>query len=428
MTINFQLKMKNFRTPLLSRPSHPMITRRAAVIGFYECSEKGTCFIDFVLYGKTMQLIIFFFFFSIEKIRVGRDYQAICPEFIPAEDRKPENEVNDRALLVWSPSKDISDDQLDKYIQIAKEKYGYNGEQALGMLFWHKHDLEKAVLDLGNFTPFPDEWTVEDKVLFEQAFTFHGKTFHRIRQMLPDKSMGSLVKYYYSWKKTRTRTSLMDRQARKLGGVKEETSELGSEQGSNTDSESEEKENEIDFRKTGNIRPTVGPLRGRDRHSYNVFKKKAKPPRGMHIDHEDLVSLASQHSQILFNNLDREISFLKRQVQNNKQTLSSMKRKLNENIQELRPPENISRINSRWTNEELMLAVQGVRKHGKNFKAIAEIIGTKTEAHVRNFFVTYKKKYNLDVVLKEFEAENGLIDLSEEKDEKKEEKINSEKN
>lgn len=53
--------------------------------------------------------------------------------------------------------------------------------------------------------------------------------------------MGSLVKYYYSWKKTRTRTSLMDRQARKLVGVKEETSEIGSEQGSNTDSENEDK-------------------------------------------------------------------------------------------------------------------------------------------------------------------------------------------
>lgn len=33
---------------------------------------------------------------------------------------------------------------------------------------------------------------------------------------LPDKSISSLVKYYYSWKKTRSRTSLMDRQARKL--------------------------------------------------------------------------------------------------------------------------------------------------------------------------------------------------------------------
>ncbi|KAK6618361.1 hypothetical protein RUM44_002813 [Polyplax serrata] len=385
-----------------------------------------------------------------EKIRVGRDYQAVCPEFIPTQDRKPDNEMNDRALLVWSPSKDISDDQ-------PKEKYGYNGEQALGMLFWHKHDLEKAVLDLGNFTPFPDEWTVEDKVLFEQAFTFHGKTFHRIRQMLPDKSMGSLVKYYYSWKKTRTRTSLMDRQARKLVGVKEETSEIGSEQGSNTDSENEDKKENgevkeakvyctncgipcsvtkstpkgimcntcyVHWRKTGNVRPTVGPLRGRDRHSYNVFKKKAKPPRGMHIDHEDLVSLASQHSQTLFINLDREISSLKWQVQNNKQTLSSMKRKINDSIQELRPPETMSRINSRWTNEELMLAVQGVRKHGKNFKAIADILGTKTEAHVRNFFVTYKKRYNLDVVLKEYEAENGLIiDISEEKEDKKDEKM-----
>lgn len=176
------------------------------------------------------------------------------------------------------------------------------------MLFWHKHNIEKALADLPNFTPFPDEWTVEDKVLFEQAFSFHGKSFHRIRQMvitvngraetathicsqcfsrlchcgryttlfpiaksvifsllifkncyftinflqnqifpekdfpqvrhlkfcvfaslfqwkvkvefsllqLPDKSIASLVKYYYSWKKTRSRTSLMDRQAKKL--------------------------------------------------------------------------------------------------------------------------------------------------------------------------------------------------------------------
>lgn len=67
---------------------------------------------------------------------------------------------------------------------MAKEQYGYNGEQALGMLFWHKHDLPRAIQDLSNFTPFPDEWTTEDKVLFEQAFQFHGKSFHRIRQMV----------------------------------------------------------------------------------------------------------------------------------------------------------------------------------------------------------------------------------------------------
>lgn len=52
------------------------------------------------------------------------------------------------------------------------------------MLLWHKHDVEKSLADLANFTPFPDEWTVEDKVLFEQAFSFHGKSFARIQQMV----------------------------------------------------------------------------------------------------------------------------------------------------------------------------------------------------------------------------------------------------
>ena len=72
---------------------------------------------------------------------------------------------------------------VDEYIQISKEKYGYNAEQALGMLFWHKvsarffeatyydflkqeyinvpsspfqHDLDRAVQDLANsFCLFP---------------------------------------------------------------------------------------------------------------------------------------------------------------------------------------------------------------------------------------------------------------------------------
>ncbi|PIO33309.1 hypothetical protein AB205_0079040 [Aquarana catesbeiana] len=104
---------------------------------------------------------------------------------------------------------------------MAKEKHGYNEEQALGMLLWHKHDVERSLADLANFTPFPDEWGIEDKVLFEQAFSFHGKSFQRIQQMLPDKPITSLVKHYYFWKKSRSKTSVMDRQARRLQSKKE---------------------------------------------------------------------------------------------------------------------------------------------------------------------------------------------------------------
>lgn len=46
--------------------------------------------------------------FAAEKIRVGRDYQAVCPDLEPVGQRRPEL-IADRALLVWSPTTDISD-------------------------------------------------------------------------------------------------------------------------------------------------------------------------------------------------------------------------------------------------------------------------------------------------------------------------------
>ena len=64
-------------------------------------------------------------------------------------------------------------------------------------------------------------------------------------------------------------------------------------------------------------------------------------------------------------------------------------------------------INAKWSQEELLLGVQGVRKFGKNFARIAEVIGTKTESHVRAFFVNYWQRHNLGNALKEYEAEPG---------------------
>jgi len=349
-------------------------------------------------------------------IRVGRDYQAVPPPFIPKPERRSD-QCQERALLVWSPSTHIANQKLDEFIQVAKEKYGYNAEQALGMLFWHKHDLDRALQDLSNFTPFPDEWSVEDKVLFEQAFQFHGKSFHRIRQMLPDKSIAALVKYYYSWKKTRTRTSLMDRQARKLTSVREDGG-YGEENFPEAASDEEDKE----------MRPTTGPMRKdgvKPKHA--IFRNSSQPPKGMHINHDDLVGLAtgpSGQGEALLRSQDREIVSHKRLVQNNKQMLSSlrMRRARDKDFEPYRVPESVNRINARWTNEELLLAVQGVRKFGKNFAVIASILGTKTESHVRSFFVNYKRRYNLDVAYKEYEAEFGPTDSgeSEENQENKE--------
>lgn len=62
-----------------------------------------------------------------------------------------------------------------------------------------------------------------------------------------------------------------------------------------------------------------------------------------------------------------------------------------------------------------MIECLGMRKYGKDFQAIAEVIGTKTEVHMRSFFVNYRRRFNLDAVLQEYEAEHGPIQDNEEK-------------
>ncbi|RZF43921.1 hypothetical protein LSTR_LSTR015507, partial [Laodelphax striatellus] len=80
------------------------------------------------------------------------------------------------------------------------------------------------------------------------------------------------------------------------------------------------------WRRTGNIRPTVGPVKPRDRHTHMaLLRHKRKPPRGMYINHDDLVAMASQGQgqagagqghggDNMLKAMDREIVSLKRQV------------------------------------------------------------------------------------------------------------------
>ncbi|XP_033874694.2 REST corepressor 3-like isoform X3 [Acipenser ruthenus] len=320
-------------------------------------------------------------------MRVGSEYQACIPEFDPGATKYTDKDSG--GMLVWSPYHTIVDTKLDEYIVIAKEKHGYNVEQALGMLFWHKHNIEKSLADLPNFTPFPDEWTVEDKVLFEQAFSFHGKSFHRIQQMLPDKTSSSLVKYYYSWKKTRSRTSLMDRQARKLANSnsQEESDEEMEEANPNEANDSDYDPSKETKKESHSEQPVQNSKIGLGRrehqnlqHRHHSQRSKCRPPKGMYLTQEDVVAVSCSPSaaSTVLRQLDLELVSLKRQVQNAKQVNGVLKQKMDTGIDDYRLPECNQKINARWTTDEQLLAVQGVRKYGKDFQAIAEVIGNKT--------------------------------------------------
>jgi len=313
-----------------------------------------------------------------EKIRVGRDFQAVPPPLMPQKDKDLEEE--ERSVLVWAPppSKDIlNDSDLDNFISVAKDDYGYNQEQALGIVFWHGYNVDKASKDIVNFLPYPDRWDLQDKVMFEQAFQYYGKSFRRIRQMLPNKSIADLVEYYYNWKKSRCRSSMIEHLVQKLVEAREEGLCV--------------EDNNI-----LKVLETNKDHLNNDVIDDNIIKQ-LNGNSGVRFDCDIGTSKKADINDSFFRKLDKSIVRCKDLVQQNKQFISTLlvKRKQNDiEPSRLNAPE--FTICDRWTDEEMTLCAHGVKVLGKDFLTIASIMGTKTEDHVKKFYNIYKQKLGLE--------------------------------
>ena len=115
---------------------------------------------------------------------------------------------------------------------ITQEKYYWflfnNINQKSCIIFWvtlffsFSHVLPITcphLVPLPNMTFFTlaEEWSIEDKVIFQEAFKYHGKNFLSIGAMLPRKPISSLVKYYYLWKRSSLQYSQLDKKTRRKG-------------------------------------------------------------------------------------------------------------------------------------------------------------------------------------------------------------------
>jgi hypothetical protein len=97
---------------------------------------------------------------------------------------KNTDEIVEKEVAVWLPTSSLNDHKIDAYINEAINKHSYSKEQALILLHWHKYDLEATYADLGKYAPRPNDWTPEEKILFEQAYWLYGKNFNKIRQVV----------------------------------------------------------------------------------------------------------------------------------------------------------------------------------------------------------------------------------------------------
>lgn len=398
-------------------------------------------------------------------VRVGTNYQAEIPQFI-AYAPAPEYYEDEKAIRVWSPHNKIPDHILDEFITKAKDKFFYNTEQALGMLSWHKFDLNRAYADLPNFVPYPNEWSVEDKVLFEQAYQFHEKQFSKIKQMLPEKSMANLIYYYYNWKKTRTRASLMERQTRRFASRKTADSNGASDE-EVADDENDADNNNLD---SGNVENIDGTNEQNESSSYEdsdeqvikccicqltlkdnrrtqhvlidgvvdhfcckcyigwkasgkkvstqkelgdcFYHPSGEPKRILfsYVDVLELVEGNQDAGDMLLKQLDAQVQDAKRNIQREKQTLSL----INEKIQPI--ADQIADLNMDefsdilpeyqhakvWTNDEVQMAIQGFRRYGTDFTAISDVIRTKSPEAVKIFYVSQKERLGLELLVNRF--------------------------
>lgn len=137
----------------------------------------------------------------VHDMRIGPEYQATIP---PLETNK-RSVSRGPALVIWKPYTKLPEQKLMKYVEFSRTKFGYREEQSLGLLVCHRYNVDEANKDLVNFVPYPDDWTPLEKQTFEVGFQEHGKDFHKIKMMLPDKSVNNIVKFYYIWKKTRSK-------------------------------------------------------------------------------------------------------------------------------------------------------------------------------------------------------------------------------
>uniref|UniRef100_A0A663EY98 SANT domain-containing protein n=1 Tax=Aquila chrysaetos chrysaetos TaxID=223781 RepID=A0A663EY98_AQUCH len=280
------------------------------------------------------------------------------------------------------------------YRGIPSDKHGYNIEQALGMLRWHKPRRGESWPTWPTSSALPGRVDGGGHGSFEQAFSFHGKSFARIQQMLPDKLIPSLVKYYYSWKKP----------------APEPASWTG-----RRDTEPQDPKKEP---------PPPPPLinfslftpklpRGKKRNIVTTTPSPASPPPppGMHLSREDVAGVTANPDlgALALRQLDCQLVSLKRQVQRIKQINSGLKQALEGGVEGLRPPEGNGKFSSRWTTDEQLLVVQALRRYGRDFPAVAGVLGNKTAAQVKSFVLGARRRFGLDRLLREREAQRGGI-------------------
>ncbi|XP_033278689.1 nuclear receptor corepressor 1 isoform X2 [Orcinus orca] len=247
---------------------------------------------------------------------------------------------------------------------------------------------------------FMNVWTDHEKEIFKDKFIQHPKNFGLIASYLERKSVPDCVLYYYLTKKNENYKALVRRNYGKRRGrnqqqiarpsQEEKVEEKEEDKAEKTEKKEEEKKDEEE----------------KDEKEDSKENTKEKDKTESTAEETEEREQATPRGRKTANSQGRRKGRVTRSMTSEAAAASAAAAAATEEPPPPLPPppEPISTEpveTSRWTEEEMEVAKKGLVEHGRNWAAIAKMVGTKSEAQCKNFYFNYKRRHNLDNLLQQ---------------------------
>uniref|UniRef100_A0A4W5M326 Nuclear receptor corepressor 1 n=1 Tax=Hucho hucho TaxID=62062 RepID=A0A4W5M326_9TELE len=268
---------------------------------------------------------------------------------------------------------------------------------------------------------FMNVWTEHEKEIFKEKFVQHPKNFGLIASYLERKCVSDCVLYYYLTKKNQnfktlvrrnygrrrgrnqqiTRSSQEDKSDDKPEEDKLEKSEKKEDEQNKEEEEKDEKEDSRDIGKDKDKCDGGEDEEGKEQSTPRG--RKTANSQGRRKGRITTRSMANEAASVAAEEPPPpEPLLLSEPPQPSKPEPTTQKA-----VREPTKSAPVAAANgetgetSRWTEEEMEVAKKGLVEHGRNWPAIAKMVGTKSEAQCKNFYFNYKRRHNLDNLLQQ---------------------------
>uniref|UniRef100_A0A4W2E2J1 Nuclear receptor corepressor 1 n=1 Tax=Bos indicus x Bos taurus TaxID=30522 RepID=A0A4W2E2J1_BOBOX len=246
---------------------------------------------------------------------------------------------------------------------------------------------------------FMNVWTDHEKEIFKDKFIQHPKNFGLIASYLERKSVPDCVLYYYLTKKNENYKALVRRNYGKRRGRNQQIARPSQEE------KVEEKE-EDKAEKTEKKEEEKKDEEEKDEKEDSKENTKEKDKTEGTAEETEEREQATPRGRKTANSQGRRKGRITRSMTSEAAAASAAAAAATEEPPPPLPPppEPVSTEpveTSRWTEEEMEVAKKGLVEHGRNWAAIAKMVGTKSEAQCKNFYFNYKRRHNLDNLLQQ---------------------------